>query len=145
MVGKVSLERGTLVMLIETPRGDHWADRALCSQSDPEAWFPEHTKLDIKPMMICHTCPVIRECAKHALTTQPEYGIWAGLPMRVLRGYYQQAADADALTLAQTVQRVIGHGRRLLHSEFDARKQFRIRQGERKKQNEMRRKELANA
>jgi hypothetical protein len=65
--------------------------------------------------------------------------------MRVLRGYYQQAADADPLTLAQTVQRVIGHGRRLLHSEFDARKQFRIRQGERKKQNEMRRKELANA
>ncbi|MBZ8176779.1 WhiB family transcriptional regulator [Corynebacterium poyangense] len=28
---------------------------------------------------ICHTCPVLLECRRHALETQEPYGVWGGL------------------------------------------------------------------
>jgi WhiB family transcriptional regulator, redox-sensing transcriptional regulator len=28
---------------------------------------------------VCATCPVIRECAKHALSVREPYGVWGGM------------------------------------------------------------------
>jgi len=53
-------------------------DDALCSQSDPEAWFPE-TGPAVGARRICDACPVRRQCLDHAIAANEQHGIWGGL------------------------------------------------------------------
>jgi WhiB family redox-sensing transcriptional regulator len=61
----------------------HWADEALCSAADPEAWFPEHGKgTSTETRMakaICQMCPVRLECLDYAIGRNEEWGIWGGM------------------------------------------------------------------
>ena len=70
-----------------TPHSSHtWRRQARCRDKDPDLFFPEtgdqeHIKAAIR---ICHTCPVIEQCAhywdQHPTTMgYPTSGIWAGI------------------------------------------------------------------
>ncbi|VEI13247.1 WhiB family transcriptional regulator [Trueperella bialowiezensis] len=46
---------------------DHWINRAVCTQTDPEIFFPQY-KGDtyVEARQICSTCPVVQECQQYA-------------------------------------------------------------------------------
>ena len=62
-----------------------WQDRALCAQTDPEAFFPEKGGSTREAKRICTTCPVRAECLEYALANDERFGIWGGLSERERR------------------------------------------------------------
>lgn len=62
---------------------DAWRDRASCSSTSPELFFPIGTTglaLDqIKTARsVCATCEVQTECLEFALMTNQDTGVWGG-------------------------------------------------------------------
>lgn len=55
---------------------------AICSQVDPELWFPEPGEWTRtrEAKRLCHTCPLVMACRRWALDhlALSEYGIWGG-------------------------------------------------------------------
>src|SRR6185312_9107980 len=62
-----------------------WQDRALCAQTDPEAFFPEKGGSTREAKRICTTCTVRAECLEYALGNDERFGIWGGLSERERR------------------------------------------------------------
>lgn len=52
--------------------------RGLCTQMDPEAFYPERGGSNRKAKMVCHRCPVEFDCLTWALERHERYGIWGG-------------------------------------------------------------------
>jgi WhiB family transcriptional regulator, redox-sensing transcriptional regulator len=65
--------------------GDQWQDRALCAQTDPEAFFPEKGGSTREAKKICLGCEVCGECLEYALAHDERFGIWGGLSERERR------------------------------------------------------------
>lgn len=66
-----------------------WADRALCAQADPDAWFPDRGRRESITLAkrICGHCPVRAECLDYALSGADTWrgiasGIWGGTTPR---------------------------------------------------------------
>jgi len=64
---------------------DQWQDRALCAQTDPEAFFPEKGGSTREAKKICLGCEVRAECLDYALAHDERFGIWGGLSERERR------------------------------------------------------------
>lgn len=64
---------------------DQWQDRALCAQTDPEAFFPEKGGSTREAKRICQGCEVRSECLEYALHKDERFGIWGGLSERERR------------------------------------------------------------
>ncbi|QBJ95344.1 WhiB family transcriptional regulator [Rhodococcus sp. ABRD24] len=64
---------------------DQWQDRALCAQTDPEAFFPEKGGSTREAKRICMGCEVRGECLEYALSNDERFGIWGGLSERERR------------------------------------------------------------
>ena len=64
---------------------DQWQDRALCAQTDPEAFFPEKGGSTREAKKICLGCEVRHECLEYALAHDERFGIWGGLSERERR------------------------------------------------------------
>ncbi|RUP36203.1 MAG: WhiB family transcriptional regulator [Gordonia sp. (in: high G+C Gram-positive bacteria)] len=64
---------------------DTWQDRALCAQTDPEAFFPEKGGSTREAKRICSGCEVKAECLEYALHNDERFGIWGGLSERERR------------------------------------------------------------
>jgi len=64
---------------------DTWQDRALCAQTDPEAFFPEKGGSTREAKRICSGCEVKAECLDYALHNDERFGIWGGLSERERR------------------------------------------------------------
>lgn len=62
-----------------------WVDRALCAQTDPEAFYPEKGGSTQQAKAVCARCPVSAECADYALANDERFGIWGGLSERERR------------------------------------------------------------
>jgi WhiB family redox-sensing transcriptional regulator len=62
-----------------------WADRALCAQTDPEAFFPEKGGSTREAKKVCLGCEVKPECLEYALAHDERFGIWGGLSERERR------------------------------------------------------------
>jgi WhiB family redox-sensing transcriptional regulator len=62
-----------------------WQERALCAQTDPEAFFPEKGGSTREAKRICAGCDVRAECLEYALTFDERFGIWGGLSERERR------------------------------------------------------------
>jgi len=62
-----------------------WHERALCAQTDPEAFFPEKGGSTREAKRICTTCAVRSECLEYALGNDERFGIWGGLSERERR------------------------------------------------------------
>lgn len=64
---------------------DQWQERALCAQTDPEAFFPEKGGSTREAKRICLGCEVKDECLEYALAKDERFGIWGGLSERERR------------------------------------------------------------
>jgi WhiB family redox-sensing transcriptional regulator len=73
------------------PEDPGWQERALCAQTDPEAFFPEKGGSTREAKRICTTCEVRAECLEYALEHDERFGIWGGLSERERRRLKRQA------------------------------------------------------
>lgn len=64
---------------------ESWQERALCAQTDPEAFFPEKGGSTREAKRICQGCEVRDECLEYALAHDERFGIWGGLSERERR------------------------------------------------------------
>ena len=62
-----------------------WQAKALCSQTDPEAFFPEKGGSTREAKSVCWSCEVRVECLEYALEHHENFGIWGGLSERERR------------------------------------------------------------
>jgi len=77
------------------PRGDAgWVDRALCSQLDPELWFPEPWEDDAPAKAVCGRCPVRAACLAYALAANEQHGVWGGFSTEERREIQRRRLDA---------------------------------------------------
>lgn len=68
-----------------------WQERALCAQTDPEAFFPEKGGSTREAKRVCLTCDVRGECLEYALQHDERFGIWGGLSERERRKMKKRA------------------------------------------------------
>lgn len=68
-----------------------WQGDALCSQTDPEAFFPEKGGSTRDAKRICGSCEVRSECLDYALQNDERFGIWGGLSERERRKLRKRA------------------------------------------------------
>nr|WP_166755071.1 WhiB family transcriptional regulator [Modestobacter marinus] len=68
-----------------------WQERALCAETDPEAFFPEKGGSTREAKRICTGCEVRVDCLEYALTMDERFGIWGGLSERERRRLRRQA------------------------------------------------------
>jgi WhiB family redox-sensing transcriptional regulator len=70
---------------------------AHCTQSDPEAWYPEVGSSPRPAKKICLGCPSIAPCLQWALDHDEKWGVWGGtsyMDRRRLKAAEAQAAAA---------------------------------------------------
>ena len=80
----------TNVEMINATEGEEegelsWQERALCAQTDPEAFFPEKGGSTREAKKVCVGCDVRSECLEYALGHDERFGIWGGLSERERR------------------------------------------------------------
>ncbi len=68
-----------------------WQERALCAETDPEAFFPEKGGSTREAKKICTGCEVKAECLEFALENDERFGIWGGLSERERRRLRRRA------------------------------------------------------
>jgi len=68
-----------------------WQERALCAQTDPEAFFPEKGGSTREAKKVCVGCEVRSECLEYALSNDERFGIWGGLSERDRRKLKKRA------------------------------------------------------
>jgi WhiB family transcriptional regulator, redox-sensing transcriptional regulator len=78
-------EQGTVEAFGEAVEEPDWQERALCAQTDPEAFFPEKGGSTREAKRICSGCEVRAECLEYALAHDERFGIWGGLSERERR------------------------------------------------------------
>src|SRR4051812_48456188 len=69
----------------EVPAELEWQERALCAQTDPEAFFPEKGGSTREAKRVCLSCEVRVQCLDYALENDERFGIWGGLSERERR------------------------------------------------------------
>lgn len=69
----------------EAVNDESWQERALCAETDPEAFFPEKGGSTREAKRICQGCEVKDQCLEYALTNDERFGIWGGLSERERR------------------------------------------------------------
>lgn len=56
-----------------------WISESVCSETDPEAFFPEKGGSIKDAKRICwNSCPVREDCLQYALTNDERFGVWGG-------------------------------------------------------------------
>ena len=68
-----------------------WRWRALCRETDPEAFYPEKGTSAREARRICSSCEVRTECLEYALGHDERFGIWGGLSERERRRLRREA------------------------------------------------------
>ena len=84
-------ELGMLADLFDDAEEQEWQERALCAQTDPEAFFPEKGGSTREAKRICQGCEVRSECLEYALAHDERFGIWGGLSERERRKLKKRA------------------------------------------------------
>ena len=82
---------GIFGLLEEESEEAGWQERALCAQTDPEAFFPEKGGSTREAKRVCGGCEVRAECLGYALEHDERFGIWGGLSERERRRLKRQA------------------------------------------------------
>ncbi|MEE8667472.1 MAG: WhiB family transcriptional regulator [Bifidobacterium mongoliense] len=74
--------------------GQSWRQRALCSQTDPEVFFPEKGGSTKDAKQVCSRCEVREQCLQWALEHDERFGIWGGMSERERRRYNHEHGSA---------------------------------------------------
>ncbi|MBM7280330.1 WhiB family transcriptional regulator [Gordonia rubripertincta] len=72
-------------LLAGLPKPPTWHEDAICSQADPDAWFPEKGEATVAAKLICAGCDVREQCLQWALDNGERFGVWGGLSERERR------------------------------------------------------------
>ena len=72
------------------PVPEAWMDNALCTQTDPEAFFPDKGGSSKEAKRVCASCDVVGECLAYALANNERFGIWGGKSERERRALSEQ-------------------------------------------------------
>lgn len=64
---------------------EDWQERALCAETDPEAFFPEKGGTTRAAKAVCERCEVRADCLEFALQNAERFGVWGGLSERERR------------------------------------------------------------
>ena len=80
-----------VLLELVTDEAMEWQERALCAQTDPEAFFPEKGGSTREAKRVCLSCEVRVECLEYALANDERFGIWGGLSERERRRLKKQA------------------------------------------------------
>jgi WhiB family redox-sensing transcriptional regulator len=86
-----SADAVNLAEVFGLPEEQSWQERALCAQTDPEAFFPEKGGSTREAKKICVGCEVRAECLEYALQHDERFGIWGGLSERERRRLKRRA------------------------------------------------------
>ena len=87
------------------PNADLWDWQLLasCRTVDPDIFFhpegergPARRNRDNAAKAVCASCPVLRECAAHALTVREPYGVWGGMTEDEREAIYLAGRSAEA-------------------------------------------------
>lgn len=84
-------ELDVLADMFDVAEEQEWQERALCAQTDPEAFFPEKGGSTREAKRICQGCEVRTECLEYALQHDERFGIWGGLSERERRKLKKRA------------------------------------------------------
>ena len=84
-------ELDVLAELFDEDETPQWQERALCAQTDPEAFFPEKGGSTREAKRICQGCEVKDECLEYALAHDERFGIWGGMSERERRKMKKRA------------------------------------------------------
>ncbi len=61
---------------LSLPVGEPWMAHGVCRGRDADDWYPEKKAQQLKPLQLCHSCPVRVECLLYALRHNEVHGIW---------------------------------------------------------------------
>ena len=56
-----------------------WMSEALCTQVDPDLFYPDNELGAALPKKICGACPVRLACLAYAFEHDERHGVWGGL------------------------------------------------------------------
>ena len=70
-----------------------WQRDALCSQTDPEAFFPEQLRQGDEAKAICKMCPVKKDCFDYAVSNNETNGIWGGVDFTIRKNQREENDD----------------------------------------------------
>ncbi len=87
----IGFDDGVLAEMFDITEEQDWQERALCAQTDPEAFFPEKGGSTREAKRICQGCEVRSECLEYALAHDERFGIWGGLSERERRKLKKRA------------------------------------------------------
>ncbi len=96
-----------LVMEDERNGSLDWQNRAICPQTDPEAFFPEKGGSTREAKKVCAVCDVRTQCLDYALGKDERFGIWGGLSERERRRFKQQQQEGSEDATSEEVQLAI--------------------------------------
>ncbi len=51
----------------------------MCSEVDPDLWFPDVSDTSRIAKSLCAGCPVTAECLESALARDERFGVWGGM------------------------------------------------------------------
>ena len=68
-----------VLVAADNPEDLTWQDKALCAETDPEAFFPEKGGSTREAKRTCRACEVRAECLEVALVNDERFGIWGGM------------------------------------------------------------------
>jgi WhiB family redox-sensing transcriptional regulator len=91
VLGSVATDGLSMAELFGAADEKDWQERALCAQTDPEAFFPEKGGSTREAKRICAGCEVRAECLEYALMHDERFGIWGGLSERERRRLKRRA------------------------------------------------------
>lgn len=77
---------------------EDWTKDAVCSQTDPEMFFPEKGGSTREAKKQCRSCDVIEECLAYALRNHERFGIWGGLSERERRPLLEKTRTCQDCT-----------------------------------------------
>lgn len=81
---------------LDLPRPLDWMTDALCTQTDPEVFFPKPGRSILAAKRVCSKCEVRDDCLDWAMTTGEPWGVLGGLgesERRRLRGVRRRHGD----------------------------------------------------
>jgi WhiB family redox-sensing transcriptional regulator len=84
-----------LLPLLQPDAGTEWKQFGLCSEVDPDLWYPERGSSVKEAKRICQGCPVRVQCLEYSLDNDERFGVWGGVSERERRGL--RRADREAL------------------------------------------------
>lgn len=73
------------LIVLDLPARLPWVDYAVCSQTDPEVFFPEKGASTADAKAVCRRCPVRTECLEAALARGERFGVYGGRSERERR------------------------------------------------------------